>query len=198
MDSVSRNRVAGLLVCLAAMLITAWVTIASAIDIYTAERGTRPRGMPGGPTQSKGTHAPDFELRHLEGGRVRLSDHRGQVVLLNFWATWCGPCREELPHVQKLHETYGDQGLVVITVSTDPTRRPVSRYVSRHAFTFTVLMADGSIQSDYGVSGIPVTFLIDRSGMIRYVKQGFGPGAASELEDRVAALLEEETFADGS
>ena len=187
--SVDGNAVAGLLACALTAGVAAWITAASVVDLYTAAWG--PGARPGSSTLQPGADAPDFELRNLEGDDVRLSDYRGQIVLLNFWATWCGPCREELPHVQKLHEGYGDRGLVVIAVSTDGTKSPVSRFISREGYSFVVLMADGPVQQDCGVGGIPVTFFIDREGVIRHVKEGFGPGGAAELEEQVVALLGE-------
>jgi len=186
---VDGNAVAGLLACALIAGVAAWITVASVIGLYTAAWG--PGARPGSNTLQPGAEAPDFELRNLDGDEIRLSDYRGQIVLLNFWATWCGPCREELPHVQALHEEYGDRGLVVIAVSTDGTRSPVSRFVSREGYSFAVLMADGAVQQEYGVGGIPVTFFIDREGVIRYVKEGFGPGGAGELEEQVAAMLGE-------
>jgi tetratricopeptide (TPR) repeat protein len=117
--------------------------------------------------------APDFVLKNLDSQDVSLSDYRGKVVLLDFWATWCGPCRAELPHFQKLMDSYKDNPLVVfVTVSADITVEAVKKFIKGNKYTFTVLLSKGTTEA-FGVQGIPVLFVIDRDGKIRYKHQGF-------------------------
>lgn len=112
--------------------------------------------------------APAFSLKTLQGGQARLTDYRGQVVLLNFWATWCGPCREEMPSMEKLWQRYREQGLVILAVSTDNGGESrIKNFVRRLGLTFPILLDPDSQASDlYQVSGVPVSFLIDRQGRI--------------------------------
>ena len=124
-------------------------------------------GMGGasGPDLS-GTVAPDFRLTDLEGRPHRLEKYRGKVVLLDFWASWCAPCRKELPAIEKLHREYGSKGLVVLAVNSEAEK--VSRsFVKKYGYTFTVLTdVEGAVFGDYAVSSIPVTIVIDREGRI--------------------------------
>lgn len=124
-----------------------------------------------------GTRAPDFQARDLSGRPVALSDLRGEVVLLNIWATWCPPCREEMPSMQRLHEKLGPDGLKVVAVSVDalPGRldlgqRPggdVAAFVRQHGLGFTVWHdPTGEIQRTYRTTGIPESFVIGRDGVI--------------------------------
>lgn len=136
--------------------------------------------------------AEDFVLRDLEGRSVRLSDFEGQVRLVNFWATWCGPCWLEVPHLQALHERYRDHGLAVIGISLDRDgmQQAVSDFASKMELTYSVLMGDETTRLAYGgVTGIPTTFLIDRNGGIFRVFQGYRERAV--FESAVRALLAE-------
>ena len=124
-----------------------------------------------------GSEAPDFVARDLQGRRVALRDLRGEVVMLNIWATWCPPCREEMPSMQRLHERLGPQGLRVVAVSidaalgdTDAAGRAggdVREFVEEHGLTFDVWHEpSGEIQRIYRTSGVPESFVIDRQGRI--------------------------------
>jgi len=121
------------------------------------------------------TAAPGFELRTLSGETVSLDAFRGQVVLLNFWATWCPPCRVEMPSFQRVYESKADQGFVVLAVSTDVAGESVVRdFITERGFTFPVAMATGRVVHDYGgVRALPTSFLIDRNGHIRHAVKGF-------------------------
>ena len=112
--------------------------------------------------------APDFDLLDLEGNHVHLSDFRGKVVVLDFRATWCPPCRLAMPHLQELSEKYADQGIVVVAVSVDQGGvKAVKPFIEQHGYTFTVVLADGKVHRDYGgVSSIPTTFFITPDGRI--------------------------------
>ncbi|NKB67360.1 MAG: redoxin domain-containing protein [Candidatus Latescibacteria bacterium] len=133
--------------------------------------------------------APLFSLEAMAGAPVALEELRGQVVLINFWATWCGPCKLEMPHIQALHEQYGDQGLTVLAISTDQYRDKVEPFIKNQGFTFPVLYDDGSAQANYRVRGIPSLFLLDQAGIIRYSQAGYSPAVVPRLEKMVAQLL---------
>jgi len=118
--------------------------------------------------------APDFSLQTPEGWTVTLSAFRGQVVLLNFWATWCPPCREEMPSIQRLHRKLADQGLVVLAVDVDESHRLVAKFMKDFGLSFPALLDAGSeVSSRYGVRGLPTTWLVDRRG--RLVGGAVGP-----------------------
>ena len=133
--------------------------------------------------------APNFELEDLTGGRVRLSDYLGQVVLLNFWATWCRPCVAETPHLVDLYKNYRERGLMVLGVSVDQNPRSVLQpFVQRYRINYPILLNDQRAAAAYGgVTSIPTTFLIDRQGMIR--KQYVGYQQKSIVEEAIKELL---------
>lgn len=119
-----------------------------------------------------GYSAPDFELTDLTGKRVRLSDFRGKPVVLNFWATWCPPCRQELPTLQDLHQRRGD-AFVLLAVSEGEQQQDVLAFVRKYGFTFRVLLDPQlSVGRTYGARAIPMTFVIDPDGVIVYIRQG--------------------------
>jgi cytochrome c biogenesis protein CcmG, thiol:disulfide interchange protein DsbE len=131
-------------------------------------------------------HAPEFVREDLTGQQIDLNQYRGKVVLLNFWATWCGPCRVELPKFKEWQKEYGGNGLQILAVSMDDADAPVRRAVRRMHLNFPVLMGDAQIGELYGgVLGLPVTFLIDRKGKIVTKIKGGADLAALESQVRV-------------
>jgi len=112
--------------------------------------------------------APTFSLSDLNGSTKQLSDYTGKVVLLSFWATWCGPCRKEMPGMQRLWQRYKDQGLVVVAVSVDKgSLKRVLSFVKRHVLTYPVLLdPTGEVQNRYEVVGLPMSYIIGRDGKI--------------------------------
>jgi peroxiredoxin len=119
-----------------------------------------------------GRLAPDFTLPTLDGGTFRLREQRGKPVVLNFWATWCGPCQRELPVLQRATEHFGDD-VVFVGVDQGEEAEVVQSYVDKLGLTFIVPMdADGQVGSDWNVQGLPTTFFIDRSGVIRSLWMG--------------------------
>jgi len=127
-----------------------------------------------------GKLAPDFELSSLDGQVVSLSDFRGKPVFLNFWATWCGPCKFEMPFIQEMYEGLSSEGLVVLAVNIreDPAR--VREFVATFGFTFPVLLAaEPAVPLAYNIRGIPATFFIDENGIIQDIKIG---AFSSEVE----------------
>jgi thiol-disulfide isomerase/thioredoxin len=115
------------------------------------------------------SQAPDLKLVSLEGHVMRLSDLRGKVVLLNFWATWCPPCKAEMPDLEALYREYGDaQGFVVVAVNTQEAAAPVEAFVRERGLSFPVwLDGRGEAAAQLGVRGLPVSFILDRNGYIR-------------------------------
>ncbi|MDP8236373.1 MAG: TlpA disulfide reductase family protein [Candidatus Erginobacter occultus] len=133
--------------------------------------------------------APHFELENFSGGRVRLSDYRGKVVLLNFWATWCPPCVTETPDFVNLYKNYRERGLVILGVSLDQNPRAVLQpFIRKHKIEYPILLADRRVTNDYGgITSIPTTFLIDREGIIREQYVGYQP--KSVVEKAIKQLL---------
>ncbi len=133
--------------------------------------------------------APDFTLPRLDGGQLRLSSYRGKVVLLDFWATWCVPCREEIPHFVELQQKYGDRGLQIIGVSMDDSPDPVRPFYQQFHMNYPVVMGTADVGSAYGgVLGLPIGFVIDRDGRI-YSKH-IGATDPAAFESEVTALLQ--------
>jgi len=125
-------------------------------------------GPSGGLAPRIGQPAPDFTLRDLDGKVVRLSDFRGQTVVLNFWATWCAPCRREFPLLVDLYERNRDNGLVVLGVDLQEAVPSVRKFASEFGAKYPILIdGDGSVASQYRVAGLPVTWFIDRDGVAR-------------------------------
>jgi len=115
-----------------------------------------------------GFPAPDFALRDLSGRSHRLSAYRGKIVFLNFWATWCPPCREEMPSMERLHRRLGASDFVLLAVNEDDAGTPaVRQFVDGLGLSFPVLLdLEGTVPPRYGVTGYPETFVIDRSGQV--------------------------------
>lgn len=138
-----------------------------------------------------GKLAPEFELKDISGSRVKLSEARGKVVLLNFWAEWCVPCRAEMPFMENLYKAFKDKGLVVLAVSVDKSAKAVKTFVSDKKLTFTVLMdKDKEVSFDqYGVMGFPTTFLIDKKGVVAEKFIGPREWDSADMKETVSRLL---------
>ena len=132
--------------------------------------------------------APDFSLPRLTGERLNLSDYRGKIVLLDFWATWCDPCRGEIPRFVDLQTRYGSQGFQVIGVSMDDGPEPVRDFYQRFGMNYPVVMGNAKVGELYGgILGLPIAFLIGRDGRI-YAKH-VGAADMSVLEKELTSLL---------
>jgi cytochrome c biogenesis protein CcmG, thiol:disulfide interchange protein DsbE len=142
-------------------------------------------------TVAAGKMAANFHLKDLKGNSITLKDLRGKVVFLNVWATWCGPCREEMPSIEKLYTDFRkDPDFVVLAVSQDTDGKLVAPYVQKNGFDFTVLLdPENEVGEMYGVDGIPETFIIGRDG--RIVAHHVGPydWANGDIRDALQELI---------
>ena len=149
-------------------------------------------GCTGGSTTdlSIGSKAPDFELFDLEGKTHKLSDYKGTPILLNFWATWCGPCRSEMPHLEEVYEEWNIKGLTFFAVNVGESSTDVISFLDYFGFTMPVLL-DGAktVSRKYGVSGIPTTYFIDANGIIQNRVVGAFPDRQS-IERYVTKLFQ--------
>jgi len=136
--------------------------------------------------------APDFTLRTLDGQKLRLGEQRGQVVLVNFWATWCGPCRQEMPHLNKLYEKYKSSGFVLLGVNVDDDTRQAVGVANKLGVRFPVLPdTDKRVSRQYDLSAMPSTVLIDRDGKVRYLHRGYQSGYEDTYDKQIRELLKE-------
>ncbi len=118
-----------------------------------------------------GMKAPDFTINNVNGNEVSLSDYQGTKVFLNFWASWCPPCKEEMPAIQKLNKNYDD--IKVITINSGENKDKVLNYMMENNFSFTTLLdKNGKVTTDYLIRGIPSTFVIDKEGIIVRKQRG--------------------------
>ena len=140
-------------------------------------------------TGEGGPVAPEFSLRDLDGKPYSLSDAKGKVIILDFWATWCPPCRMEIPHFQALHEEYSAKGLEVIGIALDRGGvSDVRPFVRANGVTYPILIGDQKVTADYGgIRGIPTTFVIDRKG--RIVQKFVGYRSKEVFESAIQELL---------
>lgn len=133
----------------------------------------------------------DFTVKDVDGNMVPLSSYKGNVVLLNFWATWCGPCKAEIPGFVRLQEKYRDRGLVIVGYSVDDTAEKAKAYAAEYKMNYPILLGEGreDVQDAYGpIWGIPASFLISKDGRVCRKHLGIAPEAVFERE--VVALLD--------
>lgn len=141
-------------------------------------------------TQLRGAEAPDFVLKSLSGENLRLSEYRGEVVMLSFWAAWCGDCRAQLTELATMRDRYQDAGVELLAVSLDQNARQASEVMA--GASYPVLHdAAGDVGRLYDVTKMPVMVLIDRGGVVREVFEGFRRGNEQQYLERVQALLRE-------
>jgi len=141
-------------------------------------------------TQLLGSEAPDFVLKSLSGKNVRLSEYRGEVVMLSFWATWCGDCRAQLAELGAMRDRYQDAGFELLAVSLDQNARQAGQMMAEASYP---VLHDGAgeIGRLYDVTKMPVMVLVDRGGVVREVFEGFRRGNEERYLERVQALLRE-------
>ncbi len=136
--------------------------------------------------------APDFTLKSTEGRNLRLGEQRGQVVMLNFWATWCGPCKVEMPHLARLYDKYRGAGFQLLAVNIDENPQQAAAAAARMGLRFPVLLdADKQVARRYDLGTMPSTVLIDRDGRVRHLHRGYRDGLEQTYEAQVRDLLKE-------
>lgn len=139
-----------------------------------------------------GQAAPDFALKSNAGENLRLSEYRGDVVMVNFWATWCGPCRQEMPLLDQLYSRYERVGFRLLGVNIDDNQSKAMDMVSELGVSFPVLFdSRKEVSKLYEVEAMPVTVIIDREGTVRFVHQGYKPGYEEQYLDQIRTLLRE-------
>lgn len=163
------------------------IAIAIAVAVYeAAQRASHSKGGRPGTVDSAAT---GFSLQDLDGKPLDLANYRGKVVLLNFWATWCTPCRAEIPQFVDYQNKYGPQGLQLIGISMDDDAKPVREFYQQFKMNYPVAIGNANLAESYGgVLGLPVTFLIGRDGRIaaKYV----GAVEMPVLQQRIESLLQ--------
>ena len=162
-----------------------WTFISRAPDADSQQSG-----LP--PNPKAGFVAPDFTLDTLNGGQLTLSELRGQAVVLNIWASWCVPCREEIPAIEKVYQHYKDSGLVVVglNLTSQDSEIDVTAFVQELGLTFPIVLdRDGSVIARYQLFGLPSTYFIDQSGIIRSVIVG-GPMSEATIQSNVEDLVQ--------
>ncbi len=146
-------------------------------------------GIPNRPDPNEHPLAPTFALVDLFGQKLDLADYKGKVVLLDFWATWCGPCRTEIPEFVELQDRYRDRGLQIIGISVDDGPKPVRKFYEQHKMNYPVAMCDSKTRRDYGgLSGVPTTLLIGREGRV-YAKVVGALADVTSFEGTIKTLL---------
>jgi peroxiredoxin len=139
-----------------------------------------------------GKEAPDFALKSASGSNMRLSEYRGDVVMINFWATWCGPCRQEMPLLDDLYSRYERVGFKLLGVNIDDDSRRAMEMIEELGVKFPVLFDESKdVSRLYQVEAMPVTVLVDRSGVVRHVHLGYKPGYEQKYLTEIRSLLRE-------
>lgn len=148
--------------------------------------------LPGKPLLGKGAPAPNFTLPDLDGKMFSLTDFRGKVILLNIWATWCLPCVEEMPSIEKLHQELQDEGLVILAVSIDEAGAEVVRpFMQKHKLSFSALTdTAGATKSLYQLTGVPESFIIDKNGIVAEKVIGPRDWASTEIISYFRAIIQ--------
>ena len=158
------------------------LTILTAVATMTAAAATLQTGAP----------APAFQLNSNAGKPLALADFRGQIVLLNFWASWCGPCRQEMPILEQLNRQYHGKGVTLLGVNVEPDSAAAVQWLKATPVTFPILFdTDSKVSSLYEVAGMPNTVIIDRKGLVRYIHRGYTAGAENDYLNQIRALIRE-------
>ncbi len=139
-----------------------------------------------------GAPAPAFQLASNSGKPVNLDSLKGQIVLVNFWASWCGPCRKEMPILEQLHKQYKSMGFTMVGVNVEPNSTDAINWLKSTPVSFPILFdVDSKVSKLYQVEGMPNTVILDRKGNVRYIHRGYQPGAENEYLDQIRALIRE-------
>jgi peroxiredoxin len=148
-----------------------------------------PDALIGPPAPRSGAPAPEFSLVDLNGDTHSLADYRGQPVIINFWATWCPPCRAEMPDLQQVYEKNEDDGLVILAINQSESPNTVEDFADEYDLTFTIMIDNFQVSDTYEVMAYPSTYFIDRAGRIQHAEFS-GPMSKSFIESQVLDLLD--------
>jgi thiol-disulfide isomerase/thioredoxin len=136
--------------------------------------------------------APDFVLDSNTGKPIKLSGLKGQVVMINFWATWCGPCRQEMPLLDSIYKQYKDKGFTLLGVNVEPDPKLATDWLKKAPVSFPVLYdVKSDVSQLYRVAGMPSTVFVDKKGMVRLVHRGYKPGDENEYMNNIRMLMRE-------
>ena len=139
-----------------------------------------------------GAPAPGFALNSSSGKALNLADLKGQIVLVNFWASWCGPCRKEMPILEQLNKQYRTKGVTLVGVNVEPDSAAAVNWLKATPVSFPILFdTDSRVSKLYQVEGMPNTVILDRKGNVRYIHRGYQPGAENEYLDQIRTLIRE-------
>ena len=139
-----------------------------------------------------GSPAPAFTLGSSAGSNVSLAQYKGQVVMLNFWASWCGPCRQEMPLLESIYKKYNRMGFTLIGVNVEPDSNAANQWLKQTPVSFPILYdKDSKVSKMYDVAGMPSTVIIDRTGKVRVLHRGYKPGDENEYLDSIRSLIRE-------
>ena len=141
---------------------------------------------------SSGGPAPAFTLASRAGQDVSLAQYKGNVVMINFWASWCGPCRQEMPLLESIYKKYNKMGFTLIGVNVEPDSNAANEWLKATPVSFPILYdRDSKVSKLYDVAGMPSTVIIDRSGKLRVLHRGYKPGDENEYLDSIRTLIRE-------
>ncbi|MFA7074500.1 MAG: TlpA disulfide reductase family protein [Endomicrobiaceae bacterium] len=141
-------------------------------------------------TFSFAASAPDFTLQDLNGQKVSLSDFKGKVVFIDFWASWCPPCRQSIPAVEKLYDEYkNNENVVILGINLNEDKSSVSKFIEKQKMNYKVLLSDKKVISNYKISGIPAFFLIDQKGDMYNKYVGYSPDSEKFWNDDIKKLI---------
>jgi thiol-disulfide isomerase/thioredoxin len=136
--------------------------------------------------------APKFSLDSMAGKPISLDQYKGQVVMINFWASWCGPCRQEMPLLQQMYAKYKPMGFTMLGVNVEPDSKLAAGFLEKTPVTFPILFdVKSEVSKLYQVAGMPSTAIVDRKGNLRWVHKGYKPGDENEYQNQIRALLRE-------
>ena len=169
--------------------------LVSIMLVFAVELAQRSSGPSPSELSMKGRQAPDFALQSLDGRTIHLSDYKGKAVLLNFWATWCEPCKIEMPWFEELQRSYGSQGLQVLGIAMDDASpQDIGKFAKDLGVDYPILIGKENVGDNYGgVQFLPATFYIDRDGKV--LAKVFGLKSRSEIEDNIKKALGPEKVA---
>jgi peroxiredoxin len=136
--------------------------------------------------------APPFTLPAKGGSQINLAQYKGQVVMINFWASWCGPCRQEMPLLEDIYKKYNKLGFTLIGVNVEPDSKAADDWLKQTPVSFPILYdKESKVSQMYDVSGMPSTVIIDRKGNLRYLHHGYKPGDEGEYLNNIRAMIRE-------